>query len=136
MLDLGSGRLHSSGPEQSEPCLISHKLLVSTKQRNCRINMRKASRGGFTLIELLVVIAIIAILAALLLPALSAAKAKARQAQCVNNQKQLALGMSLYLGDSDDVFPGLASRNRVEVEYKAGWLAMARGAAYFAPDGA
>ena len=62
---------------------------------------------AFTLIELLVVIAI---LAALLLPAFSAAKAKARQTQCMNNQKQLALGMGLYLGDNADVFPGLASR--------------------------
>ena len=50
-------------------------------------------RRGFTLIELLVVIAIIAVLIALLLPAVQAAREAARRAQCVNNVKQLLLGL-------------------------------------------
>jgi prepilin-type N-terminal cleavage/methylation domain-containing protein len=56
---------------------------------------------AFTLIELLVVIAIIAILAALLLPALAAAKAKAQQAYCLNNVKQLVLADITYEGDNN-----------------------------------
>jgi prepilin-type N-terminal cleavage/methylation domain-containing protein/prepilin-type processing-associated H-X9-DG protein len=65
-----------------------------------RSNSQRVPRTAFTLIELLVVIAIIAILAAMLLPALSRAKAKAKEVQCINNCKQFTLAMNMYVGDS------------------------------------
>ena len=57
--------------------------------------------SGFTLIELLVVIVIIAMLAGLLFPVMSSAREKARQASCINNQRQLALAITIYAHDHE-----------------------------------
>jgi len=62
-------------------------------------------RKGFTLIELLVVIAIIAILAAILFPVFARAREKARATGCLNNVKQLTLGVMMYMQDYDEVLP-------------------------------
>lgn len=62
-------------------------------------------KKAFTLIELLVVIAIIAILAAILFPVFAQARVAAQKTVCLSNMKQLALGMTMYLGDNNDRFP-------------------------------
>ena len=60
---------------------------------------------GFTLIELLVVISIIALLIAILLPALGAARASAKQLQCLSNIKQINAATIAYTVDNDNYFP-------------------------------
>jgi len=61
--------------------------------------------GAFTLIELLVVIAIIAVLAALLLPALAAAKDRAKTTDCRNRLMQWGKAQKMYAGDNADAIP-------------------------------
>jgi prepilin-type N-terminal cleavage/methylation domain-containing protein len=62
-------------------------------------------RKGFTLIELLVVIAIIAILAAILFPVFAKAREKARQTQCLNNQKQIVTAATMWAQDHEEKLP-------------------------------
>jgi prepilin-type N-terminal cleavage/methylation domain-containing protein/prepilin-type processing-associated H-X9-DG protein len=62
-------------------------------------------RSGFTLLELLVVIAVIIIIAALLLPALSQAKARAQQVDCMSRKKQWSMAFQMYADDNDNSIP-------------------------------
>jgi prepilin-type N-terminal cleavage/methylation domain-containing protein/prepilin-type processing-associated H-X9-DG protein len=118
----GESHVHHDRPAR-KPRLLSINPPLSTP-----------NSPAFTLIELLVVIAVIAILAALLLPALSRAKAQAKRIQCVNNLRQIGVGLQLYVQDygkypyyegpvpTNGKFPGFGPWEwALDPYYKAGW---------------
>ncbi len=74
--------------------------------------MKQRTRTGFTLIELLVVIAIIAILIALLVPAVQKVRAAAAATQCLNNLKQIGIGLHAYHDRKKRLPPGYVSNDK------------------------
>jgi prepilin-type N-terminal cleavage/methylation domain-containing protein/prepilin-type processing-associated H-X9-DG protein len=79
--------------------------MAPTDRAACHAFAPGHTRQGFTLMELLVVVAVLVILASILSPALTQARARARQATCSSNLRQIAQAGLIYCSDYDDQFP-------------------------------
>ena len=79
--------------------------------------MQTSNRAGFTLLELLAVVAISGILAGLLLAAVSRAKTRARQAQCIHNVRQLGLALEGFRTDHHAFPPLLDPSDKSETRF-------------------
>src|ERR1700723_2011239 len=119
-------------PPTTRQTLFNHRQLSIRAEQSGGLYLRsiimgRSLRRAFTLIELLVVIAIIAVLIALLLPAVQAAREAARRAHCLNNLKQIGLGLANYESSNGGFPPSMcAAGSGTNVTWINGWSALAR----------
>jgi prepilin-type N-terminal cleavage/methylation domain-containing protein/prepilin-type processing-associated H-X9-DG protein len=115
IVDKGKIKQANKGVIKSILWNVTHIL-----QHNFRQNVSARHMHGFTLLEILIVVAIISILASMLLPALQKAREKARQSVCVNNLKQIGMGVLMYVNDWDGYIPG-AGHETVAMAFLEWW---------------
>ena len=85
---------------------MQRRLKDCQRGRFYSCTVRQSVFSGFTLIEMLVVVSIIALLTSLLIPTLRGARSQAHTAQCLSNQRSLALAMRLYVDSFNNYLPG------------------------------
>lgn len=78
--------------------------------------MNRSRNSAFTLIELLIVIAMIAILAAILSSVVGKLRQKAGKVTCLNNLRQIGVGIGLYQVDHQGAFPAMVEGWGEDVE--------------------
>ena len=88
-------------------------------------NKNNQVRAGLTIIEVLVVVAIVVVLAGIMMPPFTHDKTRARRISCVNNLKQVAVGLRLFANDADGKYPfecfTTGSTNAEVTSFPGGW---------------